>query len=157
MLFAPRTSAENPNTFPSPPSVPPPPLSRMSQPDTQLDQWGYPTDSAVAVTGDKLREALRKHAKRESADPPLVPGAIFEGYLASSLDQIYSAREAFTSSSQNALTTLLASYTAGSALIFWLVTSDTSPPPARLALVCALALSTFATEPCINNGLLFTR
>lgn len=121
----------------------------MSKSSIPLDQWGYPVDSAVAFTGDKLREALRKHA--ESVTKQQLPGGMFDGYLASSLEQIYSAREAFTNSAQNALTTLLVSYTAGSALIFWLATSDTNPPLGRLALVCVLAFAAFAT-PWLLRG-----
>lgn len=94
----------------------------------------------VETLASQLRQSLCEYDGR----PGKPPEAAFEGLVTNALDQVYSARDAFVTGSQNALATMLASYTAGAAIYFWLITCTSVPPAGKLLLLLLLATLAFA-------------
>lgn len=98
---------------------------------TARDSVPLTFDSILLQRANKLRLALNilgtPRTNAQSIQSRLPPPEVTEGLLAGSLDQIYTAREGFTHSAQNLLSTFVLLYTASSAVAGWLLTLDKAP------------------------------
>ncbi|MHC1767400.1 MAG: hypothetical protein AB9869_24500 [Verrucomicrobiia bacterium] len=75
----------------------------------------------------------------------------FEGMLPSSIEQMYLAREAFVQTSQSAFNTMLLLYTAGAALLFFLLTASQPPGVVQVLSAAILATVCFVAPWCLSK------